>query len=132
MTVDTVAVHYNPQVWGATARQFNPDRWISPSNSPEGISRLVKPPKGAFLPFSEGARSCVGRKFAETEFRAIVTSIFETYSVELVPKTDVNTGVSETWEVTRRRALDAMNDGTTILTFSMKLLVPLRLLRRKT
>jgi len=44
---------------------------------------LVKPPKGAFIPFSEGARACPGRRFAQVEITAVLSTIFQKYSVEL-------------------------------------------------
>lgn len=130
MTVDTVAVHYNPRIWGPNAHQYNPDRWVSTDGHSGVIGGLFKPPKGAFLPFSEGSRSCIGRIFAETEFKAIITSIFETHNVELVPQVDLHTGKYESWKVTRQRALNSMNNGTTVLTFGMNELVPLRVVRK--
>lgn len=44
---------------------------------------LYKPPKGAYIPFSEGYRSCIGRRFAQIELLAALAVIFKTYSVEL-------------------------------------------------
>ena len=44
---------------------------------------LYKPPKGAYIPFSEGYRSCIGRRFAQIELLAAIAVIFKEYSVEL-------------------------------------------------
>ena len=44
---------------------------------------LYKPPKGAYIPFSEGYRSCIGRRFAQVEILAAIAFIFSQYSVEL-------------------------------------------------
>ena len=44
---------------------------------------LFKPPKGAFMPFSEGPRGCPDRRFAQIEVTAVTTAIFQGYSVEL-------------------------------------------------
>ena len=47
------------------------------------------PVKGAFLPFSEGPRACLGRRFAQVEIMAVLATIFRDYSVELaVPDDD--------------------------------------------
>ncbi|KAF8745888.1 cytochrome P450, partial [Rhizoctonia solani] len=48
------AVHYNPTHW-SEPEKFRPKRFLEPYN------------KDAFLAFSIGPRSCLGRKFAETE-----------------------------------------------------------------
>lgn len=44
---------------------------------------LYRPPKGAYIPFSEGHRSCIGRRFAQIEILAVLALIFSQYSVEL-------------------------------------------------
>ena len=44
---------------------------------------LYRPPKGAYIPFSEGYRSCLGRRFAQVEILAVLALIFTQYSVEL-------------------------------------------------
>lgn len=44
---------------------------------------LFRPVKGAYLPFSDGYRACLGRRFAQVEVLACLAVIFQTYSVEL-------------------------------------------------
>lgn len=44
---------------------------------------MLHPRKGAYIPFSEGARSCLGRRFAQVEILAVLAVIFREYSVEL-------------------------------------------------
>lgn len=44
---------------------------------------LYRPPRGAYIPFSEGHRSCIGRRFAQVEILAVLALIFSHYSVEL-------------------------------------------------
>ncbi|KAG4433097.1 hypothetical protein IFR05_011415 [Cadophora sp. M221] len=46
-------------------------------------TRLYTPPKGAFIPFSDGQRACLGRRFAQIEILAALAVIFTQYSVEL-------------------------------------------------
>ncbi|KAM3074783.1 hypothetical protein ACMFMG_008199 [Clarireedia jacksonii] len=83
---------------------FVPERWIlensietdtnpseHESEEPIGTRTLYKPPKGAFLSFSEGPRICPGRKFAITEITAVLAAVFSEWSVEL----DVSEWVSD-------------------------------------
>ncbi len=37
---------------------------------PDTAAGLYKPPKSAYIPFSEGYRSCVGGRFAQVELTA--------------------------------------------------------------
>ena len=90
--------------------EFRPERWIvdlgnvnenghAPEQMPNekleggdelGVNtasdtseRLYTPPKGAYLPFSDGFRACLGRRFAQVEVLACLAVIFHKYSVEL-------------------------------------------------
>jgi cytochrome P450 len=88
--------------------EFKPDRWLkfpdgiekceaSIASSPEaGLcntalcsdiasnnSFLWTPVKGSYLPFSDGQRSCLGRRFAQVEVMAALAVILSQYSVEL-------------------------------------------------
>lgn len=49
----------------------------------DNTSSLFKPVKGSFISFSEGARACPGRRFAQVEITAVLAAIFRKYSVEL-------------------------------------------------
>ncbi|KFZ17158.1 hypothetical protein V502_04723 [Pseudogymnoascus sp. VKM F-4520 (FW-2644)] len=46
-------------------------------------AQLFRPPRGAFLPFSDGPRSCLGRRLAQVELIAVLAVIFQKYSIEL-------------------------------------------------
>ncbi|KAG8629416.1 hypothetical protein KVT40_003281 [Elsinoe batatas] len=56
---------------------------IGGPQSSDTSSALFKPPRGAYLPFSEGYRACLGRRFAQVEVLAVLAVLFREYSVEL-------------------------------------------------
>ena len=106
-------VHRNPKYWPPPAgrpnkdgfndaNDFRPERWIVDVNTAEQFvdqeyddedlrgpsgedtsSLLFKPVKGSYVPFSDGYRSCIGRRFAQVEMMAVLAAIFIQYSVEL-------------------------------------------------
>jgi cytochrome P450 len=85
--------------------EFKPERWIitpksaaevkvksgenkdtiNTDNSPASSETpsLYTPPKGAYIPFSEGQRACLGRRFAQVEVLAALAVILREHSVEL-------------------------------------------------
>ncbi|KAK4042705.1 cytochrome P450 [Parachaetomium inaequale] len=44
---------------------------------------LYRPVRGSYLPFSDGPRSCLGRRIAMVEMGAVLAVIFQRYSIEL-------------------------------------------------
>ncbi|KAF2206777.1 hypothetical protein CERZMDRAFT_72059 [Cercospora zeae-maydis SCOH1-5] len=108
---------------------------------PDTAASLFRPAKGAYLPFSEGYRSCLGRRFAQVEILAVLAVIFKTWSVEL----DVSMFLSdeefesaseeqkrEAWKKADARARDLLRTGMmTIITIQMRTgKVPFRFVRR--
>ncbi|KAI8938993.1 hypothetical protein NX059_004837 [Plenodomus lindquistii] len=109
----SAAVHRNPKYWPAAPNAptvkgvpdvdcFRPERWIVESGTSESFvdigyddedlrgpsgedtsAQLFKPVKGSYIPFSDGFRSCIGRRFAQVEILAVLAAIFTQYSVEL-------------------------------------------------
>ncbi|KAH7118892.1 cytochrome P450 monooxygenase-like protein [Dendryphion nanum] len=81
--------------------RFRPERWLESApteafvdinyddeelRGPSGedtSASLFKPVKGSYIPFSDGYRSCIGRRFAQVEILAVLAVIFSQYSVEL-------------------------------------------------
>jgi cytochrome P450 len=46
-------------------------------------AELFRPVRGSFVPFSDGPRSCLGRRLAQVEVMAVLSVIFQKYSIEL-------------------------------------------------
>jgi cytochrome P450 len=46
-------------------------------------AQLFRPVRGSYLPFSDGVRSCLGRRLAQVKIMAVLAVIFQKYSIEL-------------------------------------------------
>ena len=133
--------------------EFRPERWIKDSDAKHAASMpdqvadteasdlgvntaadtsaaLYRPRKGAYIPFSEGHRSCLGRRFAQVEILAVLALILSQYSVELavdayasdeeVEKMD-DRSKFEVWDRARDEVNRQMNeDMGTIITLQLR------------
>ncbi|QRV82620.1 cytochrome P450 family protein [Ceratobasidium sp. AG-Ba] len=70
VVIAIAAVHYNPTYW-PEPEEFKPERFCTSYN------------KDAFLGFSTGRKSCIGRRFAETEGTAVLAAILARYQVAI-------------------------------------------------
>ncbi len=70
------ASHRLPDVW-PEPEAFVPERF-----APAAKARL---PKGAYIPFGGGSRTCIGMRFGQLEIRTIVTLLLQRHRLELVP-----------------------------------------------
>jgi cytochrome P450 len=81
---------FRPERWLSTAKMedsfvdiaYDDEELRGPSGEDTSAS-LYKPVKGSYIPFSDGFRSCIGRRFAQVEILAVLAVIFSQYSVEL-------------------------------------------------
>jgi len=106
--IDVVGLHYNTKYWGEDASSFKPSRFIDDEKTG------YKWPREVFMGFSQGARSCLGQKFAQVEAATIITEIvrrFEVHIDESVLKKE------EDVETARKRLLDGCR---TVITLTPK------------
>ncbi|EKM76286.1 hypothetical protein AGABI1DRAFT_45036, partial [Agaricus bisporus var. burnettii JB137-S8] len=108
--IHIAGMHYNPKYW-KDPFSFNPDRFMQPNWN-----------KDAFLPFSAGARGCVGRKFAEIESLVAITMLVSRYKIAVQEEPRF---AGETWEEKKKRVLTS----TKVLTLK-PVKVPLVFTRR--
>ncbi|EDN96915.1 hypothetical protein SS1G_01843 [Sclerotinia sclerotiorum 1980 UF-70] len=92
LSVPAYTIHRSKEIWGSNADDFVPDRW----------DHLTERQKNAFIPFSYGPRSCVGRNVAEMELALIVATTFRRYEFDLYQD------VLETREGFLRKPLECM------------------------
>lgn len=90
LSVPAYTIHHSKEIWGEDADEFVPERW----------TRVTEKQKNAFIPFSYGPRSCVGRNVAEMELALIVATTFRRYEF------DLETQVLETREGFLRKPLE--------------------------
>src|SRR3954454_23129605 len=64
--VSIYAAHRNPKRF-ANADEFQPERWL------DGLAKRL--PKGAFIPFAEGPRKCIGSAFAMQEAVLVLATL---------------------------------------------------------
>lgn len=169
----SAAIHRNPKYWPAPANasksdaardpdQFRPERWLADANSadqfvdinyddeelrgPSGedtSAQLFKPVKGSYIPFSDGFRSCIGRRFAQVEILAVLAVIFSQYSVELAVDDYATDGEVERMPVggkerreVYKKAVDRADNllktkAASIITLQLRgVSIPVRLVRR--
>ena len=70
------ASHHLPDVFD-DPEAFRPERF-----TPAAKAAL---PKGAYVPFGGGSRTCIGKRFGEMEIRAIAATILRRFTVGLEP-----------------------------------------------
>ena len=67
----TPMVHRDPEVWGADAERFDPDRF-----APQAVRSRAP---HTFKPFGTGARACIGRQFALHEATLVLGLLLRRY-----------------------------------------------------
>jgi len=102
-------LHYNPKYW-KDPLTFNPARFSGDW------------PREAFLPFSGGSRSCIGRRFAELEFMAAITMFVKNYKIFVKQEPQF---ARETFQQRKERVMSVTN-GLTLTPAKM----PLTFVRR--
>ena len=115
---------------------------LSVNTAADTAASLFKPEKCAYIPFSEGFRSCIGRRFAQVETLVVLAAILKDWSVELAADEwasdeDVKgMGAAEkreVWEKASDKAQFLLRERMGV-TITMKLrdgyCVPLRFVRR--
>ncbi|MFF8970123.1 cytochrome P450 [Streptomyces sp. NPDC014995] len=73
----TPMLHRDPEVWGADADRFDPDRFAT------GAVRARAP--HTFKPFGTGARACIGRQFALHEAALVLGLLLRRYELRPDP-----------------------------------------------
>jgi cytochrome P450 len=144
---------------------FIPERWLvndgtrsgvdTPDQSDSGgeedfggftgessAAELFRPTRGSFIPFSDGPRSCLGRRLAQVEVVAVLSVIFQKYSIELavdrwatdeeVEKMDMKERI-ELYKKARQRAEETIKTASSRITLKLhdgETFIPVRVVRK--
>ncbi|RCI08228.1 hypothetical protein L249_6325 [Ophiocordyceps polyrhachis-furcata BCC 54312] len=68
---------------GGAAEDADTDTDTDTAATSSSSPQLFRPERGAYIPFSDGARSCLGRRIAQVEVMAALAVLFREYSLEL-------------------------------------------------
>ncbi|KAM5382048.1 hypothetical protein ACJZ2D_002650 [Fusarium nematophilum] len=107
---------------------------------PDTSSQLFRPERGSYIPFSDGPRSCLGRRIAQVEIIAALAVLFRDFSLELAVDEWADDEEVQLMDRKRRREVYALAQAksrekilgaTSVLTLKMNDdHVPVRLVKR--
>jgi cytochrome P450 len=75
-----MATHTLPKYWHEP-RTWKPSRWIKRSGDQD---ELLVPPRDTFLPWSDGPQNCLGMKFSQVEFVAVLARLLFHHRLQVV------------------------------------------------
>ncbi|MCJ1399229.1 hypothetical protein MMC11_002431 [Xylographa trunciseda] len=78
---------------------------LNVSTAADTSAAHFQPPRGAYVPFSEGYRACIGRRFAQVEILVVLAVVFSQYSVELAVDEWASDAAVEKMDARQRRAV---------------------------
>lgn len=96
-----IATHTHPRYWSSPTA-WHPSRWILSSTGSPVSEELYVPPRGTFFPWSDGPQNCLGVKFSQVEFVAVLTRLLWQHRLMImkqgVPETD-SEALARVWKV---------------------------------
>ncbi|KAI0056911.1 cytochrome P450 [Artomyces pyxidatus] len=76
--LDIIGVNQDASIWGVDAREWKPERWLSPLPESVAFARIA----GVYsntLTFLGGARACIGFKFSELEMKVALSQLIRSF-----------------------------------------------------
>lgn len=104
-------------IWGPDVAEFRPTRFLHEQTLDEGKEKweiFSNPPRGitrgAFIPWGDHGRVCPGKKFAQVEFVAVLTTLLWGWKIEVIM--EEGEGEREAKERVEKVMLDTVLDVT--------------------
>ncbi|KAJ3865395.1 cytochrome P450 [Lentinula novae-zelandiae] len=80
--IPVLAVNRSKALWGEDARDFKPERWLTPGGVPSTVSSIPGV-WGNMLSFLGGAHACIGYRFSLVEMKALLFVLIRAFEFEL-------------------------------------------------
>ncbi|KAI7876931.1 cytochrome P450 [Lichtheimia hyalospora FSU 10163] len=87
---NTYALGRSTKIWGPDAKEFKPERWITPTGE------LRRESQGQFPVFNVGPRVCLGQNLATLEALVAIVLLLKRYKFTLLPNQEITYKVSLT------------------------------------
>lgn len=84
VNINVQALHSDPNIWGPDALEWKPDRWLRHPSTITHKSQeatFIEPERGSYIPWADGPRVCIGRKFSQVEFVGVISTLFHYHKV---------------------------------------------------
>ncbi|KAJ6579631.1 cytochrome P450 [Mycena vulgaris] len=91
VTVSIRCMNRSEVFWGANAKDFDPERWLTLNDDPLRAKEIQG--HRHLLTFIEGPRICLGKSFALAELKAVLSVLIRNYTFEFPdgPETEIGT-----------------------------------------
>lgn len=108
-------LHTHPKFWGNDSLEWKPNRWIKKATEPGVPDTFEYPvPNDVYCAWSQGPRVCIGRKFSQVEFIAVVARTLSTCRMEVVKMNGEDLAASQ------KRVVGMLNDSVLAPTKRMR------------
>lgn len=83
--ISILGCNLNPEIWGDDAKEFKPERWLTPLPTSVTDARIPGVCSN-LMTFLGGGRSCIGFKFSQLEMKVVLAVIVEAFNFDLPPE----------------------------------------------
>ncbi|KAJ4485445.1 cytochrome P450 [Lentinula aciculospora] len=82
INIPILAMNRDKSLWGEDARDFKPERWLTPGGVPSAVS-AIPGVWGNMMSFLGGAHACIGYRFSLVEMKALLFVLVRAFDFEL-------------------------------------------------